>query len=101
MEEVCDVKSRDHVAVFSNNQPTVSWVDLLESNRSVAAGHLLRALALILGHSVGSVVFGENLPYTPTVFRMKWPEWVKIEITSSSNCTGTLKNSDFKMAGLL
>ena len=53
------------------------------------------------GHSVGSVVFGENLPYTPTVFRMKWPEWVKIEITSSSNCTGTLKNSDFKMAGLL
>ena len=58
MEEVCDVKSRDHVAVFSNNQPTVSWVDLLESNRSVAAGHLLRALALIL-RTKGS------LPFTP------------------------------------
>ena len=47
MEEVCDVKYGDHVAVFSDNQPTVSWVDRLASKISVVAGQLLRALALI------------------------------------------------------
>ena len=53
------------------------------------------------GHGVGGVVFGENLPCTPTVFCIQWPEWVKVEITSSSNHTGTLTNSDLEMAGLL
>ena len=48
MEEVCEVKSGDHVAVFSDNQPTVLWVDQLASKSSVVAGQLLRALALIL-----------------------------------------------------
>ena len=31
MEEVCEVKSGDHVSVFSDNQPTVSWIDQLAS----------------------------------------------------------------------
>ena len=53
------------------------------------------------GHDVGGVVFYENLPCTPTVFRMQWPEWVRREIILSSNRTGMLTNSDLKMAGLL
>ena len=48
MEEVCDVNSGYHVAVFSDNHPTVSWVDRLASKSSVVAGQLLRALALRL-----------------------------------------------------
>ena len=27
MEEVCDFKPGDHTALFSNNQPTVSWIE--------------------------------------------------------------------------
>ena len=53
------------------------------------------------GHGVGGVVFGENFPCTPTVLHIQWKEWVKIEITSSSNRTGTLTNSDLEMAGIL
>ena len=48
MEEVCDVKYGDHVAVFSNKQPTVLWVDQLASKSSVVAGQLLGALTLRL-----------------------------------------------------
>ena len=42
MEKVCEVKSGYHIAVFSNNHPMVSWVDLLASKISVVAGQLLR-----------------------------------------------------------
>ena len=48
MEEVCDVKSGYHLAVFRYNHPTVSWVDRLASKNSVVAGQLLRALVLRL-----------------------------------------------------
>ena len=48
VEEVCEVDYRNHVAVFSKNQPTVSWVDRLASKISVVAGKLLHALALRL-----------------------------------------------------
>ena len=53
------------------------------------------------GHGKGGVVLGKNLTCTPIVFRMQCPDWVKREIISSSNCTGTFKNSDLEMAGLL
>jgi len=46
MEEVCDLSSGARVAVFSDNQPTVSWVDRLASKSSEVAGQLLRAMAL-------------------------------------------------------
>ena len=46
MEDVCNIKSGDHAAVFSDNQPTVSWVKRLASKSSVVAGQLVRALAL-------------------------------------------------------
>ena len=45
---MCDVKSGDHIAVFKDNQPTVSWVDQLASKRSLVTGHLLCAMALRL-----------------------------------------------------
>ena len=48
MEEVCEVKYGDHVDLFRDNQPTVSWVDQLASKSSVVAGQLLRASALRL-----------------------------------------------------
>ena len=48
MEEVCEVNSGDHLAVFSNNQPTLSWVDRMVSKSYVAAGQLLRAFSLRL-----------------------------------------------------
>ena len=54
MEEVCEVKFGDHVAVFSDNQPTVLWVDRLASKSSVVAGKLLGALALRLKMKVSS-----------------------------------------------
>ena len=53
------------------------------------------------GHVIGGVVFGEIFPCTPALFRMQYPEWVKRETISSSNRTGTLKNSDLEISGLL
>ena len=48
MEEVCGVKSGDHIAVLSDNQLKVLWVDQLASKSSVVARKLLCALALRL-----------------------------------------------------
>ena len=47
-EEVCKVKYGDHVDVFSDNHPTVSWVDRLAPKISVVTRKLLRALSLKL-----------------------------------------------------
>ena len=46
MEEVCSFESGDHVALFSDNQPTVHWVQRMASKSSDVAGQLLRALSL-------------------------------------------------------
>ena len=49
MENVCDVESGTHVALFSDNQHTVvSWVTHMASKSSDVAGQLLRALSLRL-----------------------------------------------------
>jgi len=48
MEEVCTLKSDSHIALFSDNQPTVSWVERLAAKSSAVAGQLVRALALQL-----------------------------------------------------
>eukprot|EP00956_Cyclotella_meneghiniana_P036899 scaffold132055_cov20-Cyclotella_meneghiniana.AAC.1 len=45
MEEVCDLTSGSHVALFSDNAPTVSWVNKLASKNSQVADQLIRALA--------------------------------------------------------
>jgi hypothetical protein len=48
MEEVCKFEPADHAAVFSDNDPTVSWVDRLACRGSKVADQLIRALALRL-----------------------------------------------------
>ena len=47
MEEVCEVKNA-HVALFSDNSPTVHWVQRLAAKHSHVAMQLIRALALRL-----------------------------------------------------
>lgn len=46
MEEVCGDLRERRVAVFSDNDPTVSWVKKLASRHSVVAAQLIRAIAL-------------------------------------------------------
>ena len=51
MEEVCKFKPGQHVALFSDNSPTVSWVTRMAARGSLVADQLLRALALRLKKS--------------------------------------------------
>ena len=46
MEEVCDLGPGTHVALFSDNPPTVHWVRRMDAKGSWVAGQMLRALAL-------------------------------------------------------
>ena len=46
MEDVCNISSGDRVAVFSDNNPTVSWATRLASKSSRVAAQLIRGLAL-------------------------------------------------------
>ena len=48
MEEVCPSLDGAHVALFSDNSPTVHWVERLAARTSPLAMQLLRALALRL-----------------------------------------------------
>ena len=48
MEEVCPLLDGAHVALFSDNSPTVHWVERLASRHSKVAMQLIRALALRL-----------------------------------------------------
>lgn len=48
MEDVCGVAPGCHVALFSDNSPTVGWVTRMAAKRSLVAAQLLRALALRL-----------------------------------------------------
>jgi len=54
MEDVCKIAPGDHVALFSDNSPTVYWTRKLASKSSVIAGQLIRALALRLKVSQAS-----------------------------------------------
>jgi hypothetical protein len=46
MEEVCDMQPGCHVALFSDNSPTVSWVRKMATKGSKVADQLLRVLCL-------------------------------------------------------
>jgi len=46
MEEVCGDLRENRVAVFSDNDPTVSWVKQLALRHSVVAAQLVRAMAM-------------------------------------------------------
>ena len=48
MEAVCPSLDGAHVALFSDNSPTVHWVERLASRHSIVAMQLIRALALRL-----------------------------------------------------
>ena len=48
MEEVCPPLRELNVAMFSDNQPSVSWVERMASRQSEVGAQLLRALALRL-----------------------------------------------------
>ena len=48
MESVCPSLDGAHVALFSDNSPTVHWVERLASRHSIVAMQLIRALALRL-----------------------------------------------------
>ena len=48
MEDVCTLSPGCHVALFSDNSPTVGWVARMAAKRSLVAAQLLRALALRL-----------------------------------------------------
>ena len=48
MEQVCTDLDNAHVALFSDNSPTVHWVERLASRHSYVAMQLIRALALRL-----------------------------------------------------
>ncbi len=54
MEDVCPTLPNAHVALFSDNSPTVHWVQQLAAKHSVIAMQLIRALALCLHISKGS-----------------------------------------------
>ena len=46
MEDVCKPLRECHIALFSDNSPTISWVERLASKKSLVAAQLVRALAL-------------------------------------------------------
>jgi hypothetical protein len=48
MEEVCPRLNGAHVALFSDNSPTVHWIQRMASRKSKVAMQLIRALALRL-----------------------------------------------------
>jgi hypothetical protein len=52
-------------------------------------------------YGVGGVALGELSECIPTVFRWEWPEDIRKEIKSFGNPTGSIKNSDLEMAGML
>lgn len=46
MEEIIDDMRQTNIALFSDNSPSVSWVERMASKRSVVGSRLIRALAL-------------------------------------------------------
>jgi hypothetical protein len=55
----------------------------------------------VSSHGVGGVILGENSACTPIVFRYEWPDKIQLSIQMQNNPSGTITNSDLKMAGLL
>ena len=62
MENICDVESGTNAALFSDNQPTVSWVTRMASKSSDVAGQLLRALSLHLKMKGVSPITAPHVP---------------------------------------
>jgi hypothetical protein len=52
-------------------------------------------------HGVGGNNIGEGCALLPTVFRFEWPNNIKVDLCSDINPSGSITNSDFKLAALL
>jgi hypothetical protein len=62
IEGVCPTLADTHVALFSDNSPTVSWVDRLATRSSAVALQFLRALALRLQQARTSPLTSLHIP---------------------------------------
>ncbi len=71
----------------------VSWIDVWMARFNCYCG--------CISHGIRGVIFGKLLACMPTVFRWKWHDDIQSNIRSFDNPTGTIKNSDLEMAGLL
>jgi hypothetical protein len=61
MEEVCPDLACKHAALFSDNQPTVCWVERMASKHSIIAGRLLQILALRLHKTKASPITPQHI----------------------------------------
>ncbi|KAL7458421.1 hypothetical protein ACHAWC_009998 [Mediolabrus comicus] len=61
MEEVCPDLAYKHAALFSDNQPTVCWVERMASKHSIIAGRLLQILALRLHQTKASPITPQHI----------------------------------------
>ena len=62
IEAICPDLDGCHVALYSDNTPTVSWVDRMASKKSAIAMQLLRALALRLQFTRASPLTPLHIP---------------------------------------
>jgi hypothetical protein len=81
MEQVCSPQVEKHVALFSDNSPTVRWVDRLASRQSITITHLIQALALRpkankCGPLPAQHISGENkMTDIPSLLFRSVPQW--------------------------
>ena len=75
MEEVCSKLRASHVALFSDNSPTIGWVKCLAVRGSLVSMQLVRALTLRLKKAGAS-------PLTP--LHISWEENSMTDIPSRS-----------------
>jgi hypothetical protein len=52
-------------------------------------------------YGIGGIIIGKNKAVPPNVVRLQWPDCITANVMSDANPSGTLTNSDLKMAGLL
>ena len=62
IEEVCPSLRHKHVALFSDNSPTVAWVQKMAAKGSVVAAQLLRALAFRVAKAEASPLTPLHIP---------------------------------------
>ena len=97
MEDVCSLTPGCHVALFSDNSPTVSWVARLAAKRSLVAAQLLRALALRLKqkgaspltpfHVAGRENAMADIPSRSWGSEQKWLCKTDLDLLTLFNCT--------------
>ena len=52
-------------------------------------------------YGVGGCIVGDAKACVPTVFRVEWPEDIKVDLVSEHNPKGRITTSDLELAGLL